>query len=192
MNTSGPEFATELLFNWALPQQRRTAITAFLALSLIAHALCFYIFQVVYPPSVALLPPPARVSSITSAAEEGRTLLRWIDAEDPALAFTTQRPPEAKLRALPRVAHLPSYLAVEPVLKEVPPLILDLRIPSSQPPGAAPFVHRKAPQTLGPITTSVSFSEELEAFGAPMWPDPSFAASNGETPETIRFRVAVS
>src|SRR5437879_3023877 len=185
----GPE---PLLFSWEPPRRQQIAISTFLALSLIAHALCFYVFQITYPTTVSLLPPPARVSVISSDSEEGRTLLRWIDAEDPALAFTTQRPPEARLRALPRVEHVPSYLAVEPVLKEVPPLIVDLRIPSSQPPGAVPFVHRKAPQTLGPITTSVSFSEELEAFGAPMWPDPSFAASNGETPETIRFRVAVS
>src|SRR5438045_8553587 len=103
MNTSGPEFATELLFNWELPRKRRTAITAFLALSLIAHALCIYIFQVVYPPSVALLPPPARVTSITSATAEGRTLPRSIDAEDPALPFTNPPPPEATPRPLPRV-----------------------------------------------------------------------------------------
>ena len=191
MNTSGPEFATELLFNWELPQQRRTAITAFLALSLIAHALCFYIFQVVYPPSVALLPPPARVSSITSATEEGRTLLRWIDAEDPALAFTTQRPPEAKLRVLPRVAHLPSYVAVEPALKEIPPPDLDLRIPSSQPPGAVPFVHRQAASAVAPTTTSIAFSKELQAFGPPILPDLGFAVSSRETPETVRFRIAV-
>src|SRR6266478_9665891 len=169
MNSLISQSAAEpLIFGWASPRGEKLAITIFVAISLAAHALCFYIFQIVYPPTVALLPPPARVSLITPASEEGRTLLRWIDAEDPVLAFTTQRPPEARLRALPRVEHVPSYLSVEPVLKEVPPLILDLRIPSSQPPGAAPFVHRKAPQTLGPITTSVSFSEELEAFGAPM------------------------
>jgi hypothetical protein len=192
MNTSLPGFATEpLLFSWESPRRRKIAIAAFLALSLAGHALCFYIFQIVYPPTVALLPPPARVSLITPASEEGRTLLRWIDAEDPALAFTTQRAPEARLRALPKIEHIPSYLTVEPVLKEVPPLDLDLRIPSSQPPGAVPFVHRKT-HAIGPITTSVLFSQELEAFGAPMLPDPSFAASSGEPPETIRFRVAVS
>jgi hypothetical protein len=129
---------------------------------------------------------------ITPASEEGRTLLRWIDAEDPALAFATQRPPEAKLRALPRVNHLPSYLAVEPALKEVPPPDLDLRIPSSQPPGAVPFVHRQAPPAFAPTTISVSFSKELQAFGAPILPDLRFAASNRETPQTIRFRIAVS
>src|SRR5712691_8651637 len=123
--------AEPLLFNWDSPRDRKLAITVFLALSFVAHAACFYIFQIVYPPTVALLPPPARVSLITPDSEEGRTLLRWIDAEDPVLAFTTQRPPEARLRALPRVEHVPSYLALAPALKEIPPLVLDLRTPSS-------------------------------------------------------------
>src|SRR5881227_2984414 len=127
MNISLPGFATEpLLFSWEPPRRRKVAITAFLALSLGGHALCFYIFQIVYPPTVALLPPPARVSLITPASEEGRTLLRWIDAEDPALAFTTQRPPEARLHALPKAEHLPSYSAIEPALKDIPSLEHDL------------------------------------------------------------------
>src|SRR5438093_6861681 len=184
MNTSLPGFATEpLLFSWEPPRRRKVSITAFLALSLGGHALCFYIFQIVYPPTVALLPPPARVSLITPASEEGRTLLRWIDAEDPALAFTTQRPPEARLRALPRVEHVPSYLAVEPVLKEVSSPAVDLRIPSAHPPGPVPFLHRQPTPAVGPTRTSVSFSEELQRLGGLTLPEPSFSASNTETPE---------
>src|SRR5437899_12864951 len=137
MNSIIAQSAAEpLIFSWDSLRGEKVAITVFLAISLVAHALCFYIFQIVYPPTVALLPPPARVTLITPASEEGRTLLRWIDAEDPALAFTTQRPPEARLRTLPRVEHIPSYLGVEPVLKEVPPLERDLRIPSCKAPGA--------------------------------------------------------
>src|SRR5438093_8459644 len=155
MNISLPGFATEpLLFSWEPPRRRKVSITAFLALSLGGHALCFYIFQIVYPPTVALLPPPARVSLITPASEEGRTLLRWIEAEDPALAFTTQRPPEARLRALPKVEHIPSYLAVELALKQVPLAVVDLRIPSSQPPGPVPFVYRQIAPAMGPTATS--------------------------------------
>ncbi len=126
----GPE---PLLFSWEPPRRRQIAISTFLALSLIAHALCFYVFQIIYPTTVSLLPPPARVSVISSDSEEGRTLLRWIDAEDPALAFTTQRPPEARLRALPKVEHIPSYLAVDLAFKQVPLPVVDLHIPSSQP-----------------------------------------------------------
>ena len=193
MNASFSAAAAEpLLFSWEPPRRRKVAIIAFLAVSLIAHALCFYVFQIVYPPTVALLPPPARVSVIAPNSEEGRSLLRWIDAEDPALAFTTQRPPEARLRALPKVEHIPSYRAAEPALKEVPPWALDLRIPSAQPPGPVPFVHRQTPPALGPAATSVSFSKELDAFGAPSLPKASFAASNYEPPQTVRFRVAVS
>src|SRR6266571_5077777 len=185
----GPE---PLLFSWESPRRRQIAISTFLALSLIAHALCFYVFQIIYPTIVSLLPPPARVSVISSDSEEGRTLLRWIDAEDPALAFTTQRPPEARLRTLPKVGHIPSYLAVELVLKQVPLSVVDLHIPSSQPPGAVPFVNRQIAPAMGRTATSPSFSKELDSFGAPTLPPPSFAASNGETPETVRFCVAVN
>src|SRR5947208_10012713 len=178
--------ATSLLFNWEPPRRRKMAITVFVIVSLVAHALCFYVFQIVYPPTIALLPPPARVSLISPNSEEGRTLLQWIDAEDPALAFTTQRPAEARLRALPKVEHIPSYVAVEPSLKQVPPPVADLRIPSSQPAGAVQFVHRQIAPAISPRQTSASFSKELDAFGAPILPDRSLAASNDDTPEAIR------
>src|SRR5256885_9623357 len=141
----GPE---PLLFSWEPPRHRQIAISTFLALSLIAHALCFYVFQIIYPTTVSLLPPPARVSVISSDSEEGRTLLRWIDAEDPALAFTTQRPPEARLRALPKPTHMPSYVATAPALKELPPPVVDLSMPTSQAPGPVPIA-RGAPVTSG-------------------------------------------
>jgi hypothetical protein len=193
MNNLAAELSTEpLLFTWASPRRRRAAIVGFLTLSLLAHAVCFYIFQVVYPPTVTLLPPPARVALITPASEEGRTLLRWIDAEDPAVAFTTHRPPEARLRALPKVEHVPSYRAMEPTLKELPPLEINSRTPDSQPPGPVPFVRQKNATAARPIPTTVSFSKELDAFGAVKLPELKFVASTGEPPEAIRFRVAVS
>lgn len=193
MNAVISETAVEpLLFSWEPPRRRQLALATFLALSLVAHALCFYVFQIVYPPIVSLLPPPARISVITSGSEEGRTLLRWIDAEDPSLAFTTQRPPEARLGALPEVEHVPSYLAVKPALKEIPSEVSNLHIPDSQPPGAAPFGHRQNAPAIGSTTTSVSFSKEVEAFGTPALPSLSFAASNNESPQTAHFRVAVN
>jgi hypothetical protein len=193
MSDLSPELATEeLLFSWDSPQHRRVVVVAFLALSLLAHAVCFYIFQVVYPPAVTLLPPPARVALITPASEEGRTLLRWIDAEDPSVAFTTHRPPEARLRALPKVEHVPSYHAMEPTLKELPPLEVDSRAPDSQPPDLVPFVRKKRASVAGPVPTSVSFSSELDSFGVATLPALKFVASTGEMPEAIRFRVGVS
>src|SRR5436189_4203481 len=160
MNSLTPE-PESLLFNWDSLRTGKAALLAFLALSLLAHATCFYVFQVVYPPAVTLLPPPARVALITPASEEGRTLLRWIDAEDPAVAFTTHRPLEARLRALPKVEHVPSYHAMEPTLKELPPFEVDSRAPDSQPPGPVPFVRQKSVSAASLIPTSVSFSSEL-------------------------------
>src|SRR6201997_5790936 len=144
MNSVASEIAAEpLLFTWDSHRRQRTILAAFLVLSLIAHALCFYLFQIVYPTPVSLLSPPARVTFIAPDSEEGRTLLRWIDAEDPAIAFTTRRPQETKLRALPKAEHVPSYFAMEPTLKNIPPMERDLRIPSCQPPGAVQFDRKK-------------------------------------------------
>src|SRR6516165_6452498 len=148
-NVASEVAAEPLLFSWDSPRWRRTTLAAFLVLSLVAHALCFYVFQIVYPTPVALLPPPARVTFIAPDSEEARTLLRWIDAEDPAVAFTTQPIPGARLGALPKTEHFPSYSAVQPILKELPPLKPDLRIPTSRPPGAVHSAARKATSIRG-------------------------------------------
>lgn len=193
MNSVASEIAADpLLFGWDSPRRRRTALATFLVLSLMAHALCFYVFQIVYPAPVALLPPPGRVVFIAPQSEEGRTLLRWIDAEDPAVAFTTDPAPGARLGALPKTEHLPSYSRVEPILKELPPLKADLRIPSSRPPGAVKTISRTSNSPRGGSRTYISFSKELDRFGAPTVPQSGFAASNEETPETLRFRVAIN
>jgi hypothetical protein len=193
MNSVASEIAVEpLLFGWDSPRRRGMTLAAFLVLSLMAHALCFYVFQIVYPPPVALLPPPARVTFITADSEEGRTLLRWIDAEDPAVAFTTDPAPGARLNALPKTEHLPSYSTVEPILKELPPLKVDLRIPSSRPSGAVRSVARTTASPGSTSRTYISFSSELDQFGAPTVPQSGFGTSNEEIPETLRFRVAVN
>jgi hypothetical protein len=193
MNSVASETAVEpLLFTWDSPRRQRTMLAAFLMLSFVAHALCFYLFQIVYPTPVALLPPPARVTFIAPDSEEGRTLLRWIDAEDPAVAFTTNPAPGARLGALPRTEHVPSYSAVKPILKELPPLEPDLRIPSSRPPSPVHFVTRKSASPRASARTYISFSKELDQFGSPTLPQSGFATSTEETPDTLWFRVAVN
>ena len=102
--------------------------------SAVLHALCFYVFQIIYPPAVALLPPPGRVTVIAPNTEEGRVLLRWLEAEDPALASTTQPPVDGKSLTMPTIQHAPSYLTRQPALKSFQPLRPILRMPSAQPP----------------------------------------------------------
>src|SRR5215472_18448875 len=123
MNSGVSEIVAEpLLFSWDSPRQRKAVLAIFLVLSLLGHILCFYVFQIVYPTPVSLLPPPARVTFIAPDSEQGRTLLRWIDAEDPALAFTTHPPPETKLDEIAKAEHVPSYFALDPLLKKIPTL----------------------------------------------------------------------
>lgn len=192
MNASA-SVATEasLLFSWEGPGRRKLAIAGFLVASVLAHAVCFYLFQIIYPPTVSLLPAPARVTLITPSSEEGRTLLRWIEAEDPALASSTQRSPETKTYTLPKIEHVPSYVEHEPALQHPPPLIVDLSIPSAQPPGAVLVLRAKAAPPRQPVPTSVSFSKEIENLGAASLPSIKFAASNSEPPEAARFRVGI-
>lgn len=181
-----------LLFAWESARRRKLAILGFLAASATGHALCFYLFQIVYPPTVALLPPPARVNLISNNSEEGRTLLRWIEAEDPALASTTQRPRDSKAFALPKLNHVPSYSIIQPALKGLPPSRPDLRAPSSQPPGPAPIPRTKTPPLVVTAPTMIVFSKELQDLGAVEKPPMKMTASTREPPQSARFRVAVT
>jgi hypothetical protein len=180
-----------LVFTWEEPRRRRLALTGFLVGSIVLHALCFYAFQIIYPPAVALLPPPGRVTVIAPNTEEGRGLLRWLEAEDPALASTTQLPADGKSLAMPTIQHAPSYLMRQPALKEMPPAPADPPIPSARPP--APVEPFRAPiQTVaGIVPTIVRLSPELETLGTMHPPKMKFRTSGHESPRAAQFRVAV-
>ena len=179
-----------LLFDWERPRSRKLAIAAFLLLSAMLHALGFYIFQVVYPPPIALLPPPAQVSLIVPNTPEAGSFLNWLDAEDPALAAQTQRPADARAFQLPKLAHVPSYVAVKPRLKEFPPSRKVRSAPSGMPPQPVPVAPpATAPPRLN-APTSLFFSNGL--LDLPVThPDLKFHASTREAPESARFQVAV-
>lgn len=182
-----------LLFDWRPPRRRARALVIFIAGSLVLHALCFYIFQITYPPSVVLVPPPARVNLISNRTEDGRALSQWLDAEDPALISTTMRASGGRWRELPRLEHVPSYMNERVTLKQLPPLDIDLKPPSVQPPRPVPTSRRIAPvKPAAPGPTTVEFSEEISALGTPTFPQSRFVASGSEQPANIRFRIAIN
>lgn len=181
------EFAP--VFDWTPPRNRNVSLISFIAGSTVLHALCFYVFQIVYPPTVALLPPPARVNVITGATEEGRLLLQWIEAEDPALSSTTQRPPDAASVDLPKPPHIPSYVNRQAALREPPPYQPDLRVPSPQPPRAVPMSRPSPASEPAVVATALSFAGDI---GAAELPRLQFTTSGKEPPQAARFRIAIS
>lgn len=184
--------ADDLIFGWERAGRGKWTITGFLFGSLVVHALGFYLFQIVYPPAVALLPPPGRVSLIAPTSDEGRLLLTWVDAEDPALASTTQPLPGGKSLVMPTIQHAPSYLTRQPALKELPPAPPPLRIPSARPPAPVepPAIRVEPAAKIAP--TVIRFSPELEALGSAQVPELKFSASTQESPQVAQFRIAVN
>lgn len=185
--------ADDLIFGWERPGRGKWTIGGFLFGSLVVHALGFYLFQIVYPPAVALLPPPGRVSLIAPTSDEGRLLLGWVDAEDPALASTTQPLPGGKSLVMPTIQHAPSYLTRQPALKDLPPAPPPLRIPSARPPAPVepPAIRVEPVAKIAP--TVIRFSPELEALGSAQLPELKFSASSSqESPQASQFRIAVN
>ncbi|HJT80321.1 MAG TPA: hypothetical protein VJ719_03910 [Chthoniobacterales bacterium] len=180
-----------LLFEWAPPKGEKFLITTFLIGSLFVHLLAFYLFRIIYPPPIAVLPSPARLTFVEPTTEEGRTLLRWIEAEDPALASATVRPPEARLRALPKLSHVPSYIMHEPKLKDAPPMKPVVIAAEPFPPGPAPIA-RQPEQAWPKIATRAFLSEELTELGQPRLAPAQFSSSSAESPENMQFRIGVN
>jgi hypothetical protein len=184
--------ANDLVFGWEKPGRGKWTLTGFLFGSLVLHAFGFYLFQIVYPPAVALLPPPGRVSLIAPDTDEGRQLLSWLEAEDPALASTTQLAPDAKALVLPTIQHAPSYLGRQPALKDLPPAPPALRIPSARPPAPVEKSSTPAAIVAKPVPTAIRFSPELDSLITPQTPELKFNASTREAPEPARFLIAVN
>ncbi len=182
----------ELVFGWEKPGRGKWTLGGFLLGSLAVHAFGFYLFQIVYPPAVALLPPPGRVSLIAPDSDEGRQLLRWIEAEDPALASTTLAPPDAKALVMPTIQHAPSYLGRQPALKDLPPPPPALRIPSAHPPAPVEKPVPPAQLVTKPVATVIRFSPEFVSLISPQTPELKFTSSSREQPEPARFLIAVS
>src|SRR5438270_250053 len=134
-----------------------------------------------------------RVSLISPDDSESIAFLRWVEAEDPALATTTQRPPGSKTIDLPKLQHIPSYAAHEPELKALAPTTPDLSIPSSAAVGPVRIPPPSNAAIAPPVAhqTSLQFSESADVLGTPTVPGFTFQASRMDAPANARFRVAI-
>ncbi len=114
-----------------------------IALSLIAHIFCFYLFRVVYPATTALLPASAQVTVLDSNRAEDKQILNWIATNDPSsvsapgfdsgvinrvsprykpIYSTLTIPLRSSEAAKPKSEGIPSIFSTETLLPIRPPL----------------------------------------------------------------------
>lgn len=119
----GESPASPLTFAWDAPRKWSGVLPGFIALSLAAHALTFFLFQIEYPARVTISAPAPSVSLLDPQRAEHQALLRLIEAEDPAPAATAQSTVPPHLLEVP---YRPSYAAprtLPQMIPEPPPAV---------------------------------------------------------------------
>lgn len=169
----------------------------FILLSLLAHALAFYVFQIIYPPPAAIAPPPADVSLLNLSDPANDAIRRWIEAQDPSLLSASRESVPKSLLTFP---YQPSYAGVHSTPKTVdaepqavvPPPARDpadvIRAAAAQAP-----LH---PAPAAPREMSVRFSGPLanRGFDAEWRMHPMRIPAGGTVPilQPARFLIAVT
>jgi TonB family protein len=100
-----------LTFDW---QKSRWdyRLPVWIAISLLAHIFCFYLFRVVYPATTALLPPSAQVTVLDSNRTADKEILDWVTMNDPANLSAPKFDSEVISRVAPRYEPIYSTLSV--------------------------------------------------------------------------------
>ena len=100
-----------LTFDW---QKSRWdyRLPVLIAISLLAHIFCFYLFRVVYPATTALLPPSAQVTVLDSNRPADKEVLDWVTMNDPAILSAPKFDPDVISRVAPRYEPIYSTLSV--------------------------------------------------------------------------------
>ncbi len=77
------------VFQWPEKKHVSISILMFFFLSVFLHAASFYLFQVVYPPAVALPPSPVALQMLQSESSPSAMASPWLQSEDPSLIAST-------------------------------------------------------------------------------------------------------
>lgn len=180
-----------LTFHWPRRPPVSPALAGFFFLSLFAHALAFYIFQVVYPPTGRIAPPPAQVNLLASTPEN-QALLRWVESEDPAaianpheiipkdLCDAPYQPSFAEIRTAPKPVdenETPVYFSPAQNVSDI--------VSDALKPGKQPFKKLPARQT------ELKFSGPLAARGITSRPPLKFDAPGSVNLDPASFFVGV-
>ncbi len=173
------------IFDW---QKKRWdyRLPVLIAISLIAHIFCFYIFRVVYPPTTSLLPPSAQVTILDPNRAQDRSLLDWVTMNNPANVSAPRFDSRVIDQVTPKYKPIYSTLSVElrrgesakPQPEAIPSLfsaetLLPMRLqpPEEVTPKTFPTrleiastLQSRAPVTLAALPTSSALSEPTSIF----------------------------
>ncbi len=182
MKTGEPPTATEdtipLVFQWERRSRVHWRLAGLVALSLLVHAVGFYVLQVAYVPTGSQPPPPVQVMMARperpgdppETRAQSRALAHWLAIADPSLA-TQPTSPEADRNPGNFARYVPSYKAAPPPFKPLDsPAAGTAAPPRPRPPGPVPILSANAAARLaGPSpVTRVSLTGDL----APLVPTP--------------------
>lgn len=146
MNAAGRQDRT-LTFAWDPPRKWIGILPAFIAISLVAHALTFFLFQIEYPARVTISAAAPSVTLLNPQRAEHQALWRLIEAEDPAPVATAQSTVPAHLLEVP---YRPSYATVR-----TRPLTLPETSPAVQfPPARDPIAVIRSASPKPPASAS--------------------------------------
>jgi hypothetical protein len=100
------------IFDWR-KSQWNYRLPVLIALSLFGHIFCFYIFRVVYPTTTSLLPPSAQVTVLDPTNPQNKSLLDWVETNNPANVSAPTFDPHLVAQLTPQYKPIYSSLPIE-------------------------------------------------------------------------------
>src|SRR5688572_17267639 len=160
--------ARETTFAWPTRMKSSWRLAGLIFGMLFLHSAAFFLFQAATP---VINPPPRTappVQLLTAFTPDGRvsvenqSLLRWIEAEDPALVASI---PNVEMPALPSVPYRASYMEMRTPRLGAPPEPVTVQFPPARDPlrfimSGAPASERTQ-EPVKPQSTHVTFSGNL-------------------------------
>ena len=142
-----------LVFQWERRARAHWRLGGLITLSVLVHAVGFYVLQVSYTPTGSQLPPPVQVlmarperpDDSPESRAQSRALAHWLSIADPALA-TEPAAPEADRNPGTFVRYVPSYKAAPPPFKPL------------DPPAVGGTAAPPRPRPLGPVPVPIGAS----------------------------------
>ena len=100
------------IFDWR-KSQWNYRLPVLIGISLFGHIFCFYIFRVVYPTTTTLLPPSAQVTVLDPNNPQDKSLLDWVEMNNPANVSAPRFDPRLVAQLTPQYKPIYSSLSVE-------------------------------------------------------------------------------